>query len=98
MPLFSFLIILFGLIVLPVVLTIFLIRILNPTLRAKLAAPVLVAGLIITIFGVIHYWPYKDSWDMGSSDPIYLFSPGLLGGWLFVVGIILMIMKSRTES
>jgi hypothetical protein len=98
MPIISLLLILFGVIVLPVAATIFLIRFLQPDLRDKLATPVLVAGLIIVIFGFITYWPYRGSWDMGSADPLFLFGPGLLGGWVFAVGIILTIMKSRRGS
>ena len=98
MPIMSLILILFGVIVLPTTATIFLIRSLNSDMTDKLATPVLVAGLVIAIFGFINYWSSRGSWDMGSTDPLYLFGPILLGGCVFTIGIIFMIKKSRRES
>lgn len=73
------------------------IRSMEPATQKRMIVPLLVIGGVISVLALINYLPNEGSWDMGSADPIVLFCPILLGGWLLAVGILLW-MKYPPES
>jgi hypothetical protein len=65
------------------------IRTMEITTQKRMITPLLTIGGIIAVLAFINYLPSEGSWDMGSADPIILFCPILLGGWLLTVGVLL---------
>lgn len=65
------------------------IRTMEPATQKRMIVPSLLIGGVIMVLALINYLPNQGSWDMGSADPIVLFCPILLGGWLLSVGVLL---------